>query len=316
MTQVRIEAPARLHLGMFDLGGSLGRRFGGIGVAVTQPQIALEASRAQRLTAEGPGAERALAFARAYLHAADIDGGATIRIERAIPSHVGLGSGTKLGLAVAQALAVLYEQSTDPATLARLVGRGQRSAIGLWTFANGGLVVEGGQRVEQEGPAPLLCRYAMPATWRCVLVTPADHTGLSGGDEARAFQQLRPPAELAARICHLVLMALLPALVEQNLAEFGAALTTIQRLVGDSFGPAQGGQFANSRSAQLIEAMLDWGAAGAGQSSWGPTVYGVVADEQQGLRLAEQARALLAGQGTVELVAFDNQGARLQRDDQ
>ncbi len=315
MTQVRIEAPARLHLGMFDLGGSLGRRFGGIGVAVTQPQVALEARRADRLTAKGPGAERALMFARAYLQAAGIDGGATIRIERVIPSHVGLGSGTKLGLAVAQALAVLYEQSTEPTILARLVGRGQRSAVGLWTFAEGGLVVEGGQRVGQEGPAPRLCRYAMPATWRCIIATPANHTGLSGRDESSAFQQLRPPADLAARICHLVLMALLPALVERNLAEFGAALTRIQRLVGDSFSPAQGGQFANSRSAHLIEAMLDWGAAGAGQSSWGPTVYGLVADEQQGRQLAERTRALLDGQGTVDLVAFDNQGARVQRDE-
>lgn len=107
-------------------------------------------------------------------------------------------------------------------------------------------------------------------------------------------------------------MSLLPALVEGELAEFGAALTQIQRLVGECFSPVQGDNFSNPHSAELIEAFLAWGAAGAGQSSWGPTVYGLVAGEAQGQRLAGRTIELLGGRGQVEVVAFDNQGVQVE----
>ncbi len=309
--RVRVEAPARLHLGMFDIGATLGRRFGGLGVAVSRPAVVVEVHRQPELTAEGPYAERALTFARRYLRAAGIEGGAHVRVEQAIPPHVGLGSGTKLGLAVARALASLYEQPADPFTLACLVGRGKRSAVGLWTFALGGFVVEGGRRLDSDAPAPMLARYEMPSEWRCVLAVPHGYSGLSGRAEEVAFEHLSPPAELAARIAHLVLMALLPALVERRLEEFGAALTRLQHLVGESFLPVQGGHFGNPRSAALIEAFLEWGAAGAGQSSWGPAVYALAAGDEDARRLAALAEEFLAGKGWVDVVTFDNRGARV-----
>ena len=311
MTGIRVEAPARLHFGMLDLGAELGRRFGGIGVAIARPSVVLEAYPQEELTAEGPDAERALRFARQYLRTTGVQGGAHLYVERTIPAHVGLGSGTKLGLAVAWALAGLYGHPDDVYTLAQRVGRGERSAVGLWTFARGGFVVEGGRRLGSSSPAPLLMRYPMPAGWRCVVAVPHGYAGLSGSEEAAAFDRLVSSPHLAARIAHVVLMALLPALVEGEIAEFGAALTRVQQLVGESFSSVQGGRFANARSAELIRAFLNWGAAGAGQSSWGPAVYALVADEEQGRDLAARARDFLAGTGTVELVAFDNQGAQM-----
>ena len=182
----------------------------------------------------------------------------------------------------------------------------------MWTFALGGLVVEGGHRPGVERPAALLARHPMPAEWRAVLVVPAAAPGLSGGAEEAAFGQLAPAPERSAAIAQLVLTALLPALVERELEEFGAALTRIQELVGDSFAAAQGGRF-HPRSAPLVEALLRFGAAGAGQSSWGPTVYGVVGSEAAGRELARRMEELVGGDGRVELVAFDNRGARVER---
>lgn len=312
MRRVRVKAPARLHQGMFDLGGSLGRRYGGLGAAIARPAVILEASASDKLTVQGPEAERVLAFARHYFNTTGLPTGANLRVEQAIPRHVGLGSGTKLGLAVAQALATLYDQSTDPYALARAVGRGERSAVGLWTFAQGGFIVEGGQWPGSNLPAPLLTRHPLPANWFCVLAIPDQIAGLNGHAETAAFDQVAVTAEQAARITHVVLMSLLPALVEGQLNEFGKALTQVQRLVGDCFSSVQGGQFGNPRSAELIEAFLSWGAAGAGQSSWGPTVYGLVADEAQGQQLVGLAHELLAGQGLVELVTFDNQGVQVE----
>jgi beta-ribofuranosylaminobenzene 5'-phosphate synthase len=311
MTPVRVEAPARLHMGMLDAAGGGVRRFGGLGVALSRPAAIIEARSTDDVTAEGPDAERALAVARRAREALGLPGGAHVRVVEAIPPHVGLGSGTKLALAVTAALAALAGQTPEPERIARAAGRGARSAVGLWTFVLGGLVVEGGRRPDVERPAPLLSRHAMPDDWRCVLVIPRAEPGLSGRAEETAFGQLRPDSERAALIAQLVLTSLLPGLAEGDLAEFGAALTHVQRLVGESFASVQGGVF-HPRAGHLVDALLRLGAAGAGQSSWGPAVYGIVRDEQAGNELASRMDAELAGGGRVEVVSFDNSGARVE----
>ena len=144
---------------------------------------------APTLSAEGPDADRALAFARRFaghhgLTAADA--AAHLVVHRAIPAHSGLGSGTQLALAVARALAELRGLPTEVTALARAVGRGRRSAIGTWTFALGGFVLEGGRKGEDGAVAPLLARLPLPGAWRCVVVVPRGKPGLTGSASPRA----------------------------------------------------------------------------------------------------------------------------------
>jgi beta-ribofuranosylaminobenzene 5'-phosphate synthase len=309
---VRIEAPARLHLGMLAVAGDDARRFGGLGVSVSRPAVVVEAQPDDDLSVEGAEAERALAFARRSREALGVQGGARLRMVETIPPHVGLGSGTKLALAVAQALAALNGREVDAPALAQAAGRAARSAVGTWTFGLGGLVVEGGVRGGEDRPAPLLMRHAMPDEWRIVLVVPNAEPGLSGAAEVKAFGRLVPSPERSAAIAQLVLTSLLPALVERDLEEFGAALTRVQQLVGDAFAAVQGGRF-HPRAGALVEALLRAGAAGAGQSSWGPAVYGVVGSEATGRDLARRMEAVVGAEGSVEVVAFDNHGVRVER---
>ena len=153
---------------------------------------------------------------------------------------------------------------TRPA-LARAVGRARRSAIGTWTFAGGGLVLEGGRRPESDCVAPLLARLPFPPAWRCVVAVPDSAPGMSGTAEAEAFANLpSPPERDVERVAHLVLMALLPALADADLATFGRALTAIQVITGRWFAPAQGGTFAPGPSGELVRRMAEWGAAGRG----------------------------------------------------
>ena len=74
----------------------------------------------------------------------------------------------------------------------------------------------------------------------------------------------------------------------------------------------QGGRF-HPRAGALVEALLREGAAGAGQSSWGPAVYGIVGDEASGRALAERMAGVVGDEASVELVTFDNRGARVER---
>ena len=200
-----VEAPARLHFGVLDLAGRLGRHFGGLGAAIPCPSLLLEAAPASGLSAHGPDADRAIDFARRFLAFHGRPESGRLIVHKAIPSHAGLGSGTQLGLAVARALAEIHGLPSDPVGLALAVARGKRSAIGTWTFALGGFIVEGGRRIGTDSIAPLLARFEIPAGWRCVVAVPPGPRGLSGEAETAAFEQLKLAAGLVLLLVGLAM---------------------------------------------------------------------------------------------------------------
>jgi beta-ribofuranosylaminobenzene 5'-phosphate synthase len=313
---VYVETAARLHFGVLDLRGARGRWFGGIGAAAPSPTLLVSAGDAASLVVEGEDAARAAESARAFLAHHRLDAGARVTVHRALPAHAGLGSGTQLALAVARALAELHGIETTAADLARAVGRGQRSAIGTWTFAGGGLVVEGGRRADRDSVGPLIARLPFPPSWRCIVAVPRQPPALSGLDEAEALARLPPPPDREVEhVAHLVLMALLPAQADGDLEAFGRALTAIQTTTGRWFASVQGGAFAQGPSEELVRRMSEWGAAGVGQSSWGPTVYGIVEGADAAARLADRVRAAIArcGGGEVHEGPFRAEGARVWR---
>ena len=312
---VFVEAAARLHFGVLDLRGAGGRWFGGLGAAAPAPTLRLAVAPRDDLVVEGEDARRAGEFAARYLAHEGVTGGAHVQVERALPTHSGLGSGTQLALAVARGLATLYGRSTDVRDLARAVGRGRRSAVGTWTFAAGGLVVEGGRRPETDACGPLVARVPLPREWQCVVAIPdAVAAGLSGPAEEKAFSTLpRPPQSDVEKVAYLVLMVMLPAAVEADLPAFGRALTEVQEITGRWFASLQGGAFAAGPSAQLVRQMAEWGACGVGQSSWGPAVYGIVSGQEAARRLRDRVCDALLDRGRVYAGPFPSTGAQVWR---
>ena len=55
--KVYVEDSARLHLGLIDLNGDLGRLFGGLGVAIDHPNVVIEAQKSQTLIVNGEKTE-------------------------------------------------------------------------------------------------------------------------------------------------------------------------------------------------------------------------------------------------------------------
>jgi len=311
---VFVESSARLHFGVLDLRGARGRWFGGIGASASTPTLLVSASASPTLIVDGDDADRVEEYARQFLTSYQIRGGGVVRVHRVLPRHAGLGSGTQLALSVARALADVHGISADARELARAVGRARRSAIGTWTFAGGGLVVEGGRRPDRDVCGPLLARVPFPPSWRCIVAVPEGKPGISGADEADAFARLPPPSERdVERVAHLVLMALLPAVADADLEAFGRALVEIQETTGRWFAPEQGGTFAPGQSGDLVRQMREWSAPGVGQSSWGPAVYGIVEGEDAALRLADHVRQLLGARGSVYEGPFRADGARVWR---
>ena len=312
--EVFVEAPARLHFGVLDLRGAHGRWFGGIGAAAPGPTLLVSGTPADTLETEGEDTARAAEYARRFLAYHRVKGGVRLRVHRALPQHSGLGSGTQLALAVSRVIAELYGIESDAPALARASGRARRSAVGTWTFAGGGLVVEGGRRRGRDDCGPLLARLPFPAFWRCVVAVPDSPPGVSGSDEEAAFEALPSPSEHdVEHVAHLVLMTLLPAVADADIDTFGAALTEIQEVTGRWFAAVQGGTFAPGSEA-VLRTMRDFGASGVGQSSWGPAVYGIVNGADAGARLADLVRGVSDHPCAVYEGAFPNHGARIRHE--
>jgi beta-RFAP synthase len=319
---VSVQAYSRLHFGLLNPGegGDAGtRRFGGVGLMIEQPRLRLHVRASSSWSATGPLAERALSFARRFTENTrreeGIDEGPphSLCIESVMPEHAGLGSGTQLGLAVAQALAVSRGLHCDLATLARRVGRGVRSALGAHGFERGGFLVEAGKQ-SPDRLAPLVAHLAFPESWRLVLVLPAtaeEAAGLHGMREIEAFTRLIAEPNRTDALCRLVLLELLPALVERDVDAFGEALHEFNARVGEAFAPVQGGVYASPRVAELVAFLR-----GAGQSSWGPTVFAVAADEHHAQHLAAHLRRHFALSDEAVLVTSAcNHGALLEREE-
>lgn len=294
---IRVIAPARLHLGFLDLNGGLGRRFGSIGLAVDQPVTDLTIRHADGFSASGAEAKRAGALVARFADHFGLKGGFVIDVAQAIPAHAGLGSGTQLALATGAAMMRLAGLKHDPRSLGELVDRGARSAIGMASFVNGGFIIDGGRGAGDQAP-PVIVQAPFPEAWRALLVLDRTAVGVHGDRETKAFAALREfPLSTAAHLCHLTLMRLLPGLAEQDLSQFGRALTEIQEVVGGHFAGAQGGGIWSSPAVgQLVQRMGDLGATGLGQSSWGPTGFAFVESDDAANKLfhtlGEEAKGL------------------------
>ncbi|WP_165253253.1 beta-ribofuranosylaminobenzene 5'-phosphate synthase family protein [Paludisphaera soli] len=316
MTRLYIRTASRLHFGLLGWGPHVRRQFGGVGLMIEAPGLELLAEPADRFHAEGPLAGRVAALLDRiqgrWAEAAPIRR-LGVKVLQAPAEHTGLGVGTQLSLAVARLVLTASGVEATLERLARLSERGLRSGVGLHGFVHGGLLVDGGHKVSGDLP-PLVSRLVFPADWSILVVRPPAPPGRHGRDEAAAFAELPAVSERTSeRLCRLVLLDLLSAVASRDLEGFGAALAELQREVGAAFAPAQGGVYASPESEALIAEFARLGLVGAGQSSWGPSLYAfgrVDDDERQAISAHLRARHAL-GPSDVAWTHARNVGAEL-----
>jgi beta-ribofuranosylaminobenzene 5'-phosphate synthase len=325
--RVIIETPSRIHVTLIDLNGGLGRVDGGIGIALDDPRILLEAQQSPELEVKGCDsrtAERIRQTAAAVLQGIRAGGSASITVRTTYPSHIGLGSGSQLALATARALCELYGRPMTGKDLALLVGRGGTSGIGAAAFDRGGFIIDGGHRFGPGGdkagfapssasqgvpPPPVTVRHDFPPDWRILIAIPDLPAGASGNREADIFRQYCPvPLDEVRELCHVVLMRMLPAIVEHDLEAFGASINAVQGIgfkkVEHTLQPPQ--------VAALLDTMRGAGAAGAGMSSFGPALYAVSDTGLKEIGQAAQSFMQETGGGTTLITSARNAGAAVR----
>ena len=313
---VVIEAPARLHLGFMDLNGGLGRQFGSLGLTLQGLHTRIRARRARSPSAAGEDAFRAEAYLRALSSQLNKPLPVQLTVEQAIPEHMGLGSGTQLALAVGSAANALLDLKLAPRQMAALLDRGARSGIGLGAFEQGGFLIDGGRSAEDEPPR-ITVRLRFPQDWRLLLTFDQSITGMHGSGERQAFRDLPVfPAESAGRLCRLVMMRILPAVIDAAWAEFGSGISELQRVVGDHYASAQGGRYSSRRVGDVLRWVEAQGIAGVGQSSWGPTGFVVCRNESQAVALLHDLKRSFGREDNLRFEIFSarNDGAIIRQD--
>ncbi len=277
INSVLVRAGCRLHFGMFSFGRAGCPQFGGVGMMIAPPNVAVRISPAAAFEATGDLAPRIPEFIRPLVESWQLKSlpRCGIHVESP-PDHVGLGVGTQVGLAIAAGLRRFLDlPPLAAAELASHLGRGSRSSVGTYGFELGGLIVDAG-KTSAGALGKLESREAMPQSWRIILARPQRQRGLAGKAERDAFSTLPPiPERVTNQLWDIVNEQMLPAVRNGDCAAFGEAVFHFGRIAGECFAAAQGGAFANDQVRETVMTIRGWGIPGVGQSSWGPTVFAV-----------------------------------------
>ena len=314
MMKITVKTPARLHLGLIDLNGNLGRLYGSIGVAIDRPNVVLEATKSDELEVLGKEPERCEEAVEKFSAFYKIEPNARIDVKECIPVHCGLGSGTQLALAVATALARIHGIKASIRELASAMGRGFISGIGVAAFEKGGFIIDGGLNVVNQTPPHPIFQHSFPSEWVYVVAVPEIRKGLSGKDEKDTFANIVPgPEKYAAEISRLVLMKMLPALIEKDIEAFGYAISEVDKKTGEYYKDTTP---QDGACAAIMERMLGAGAQGAGQSSWGPAVYGL-AEKESATKLEAAVNDYMREKGIngdVFTTEANNRGVEIEKE--
>ena len=291
---MEIETSARLHLSLIDLNGQEGRLDGGIGITLQEPSLNMECIETNQDTKVIYDKKLNLTNKQIYeskiLDAANnmkkylkTDTNYTFKIKEIYPLHQGLGLGTQLALSVGKLISTLNNQELNVYDLAKIIQRGGTSGIGVYSFENGGIIIDGGHKkttkkdylpssASKVSPPPLIARYDFPENWNIILATPKINPGASGKEEVNIFQSYSPVnINDVEKICYLTLMKLMPAIIEEDIESFGDSVNKIQSLGFKKVERSLQGEEINN----LLNNMNQLGIPCVGMSSFGPTCFGI-----------------------------------------
>jgi beta-ribofuranosylaminobenzene 5'-phosphate synthase len=289
----RVTTGCRLHFGLLrlpsapDWADSGIRFYGGAGLMIEEPRLVVTVDRASNWNATGPLSARALGAARRYADARRCQDQIAVCVEGSPPEHVGLGVGTQLELAVAAGINRELDLHPELQEVARVMGRGKRSAVGVHGFALGGFIVDQGKRRPHELSG--VERLGFPETWRVLVLTPPKPSPWFGEPEAAAFAVIGEQYD--ARMERLLCESMAPAIAQRDFTSFTSAVADYNRSAGRYYQAALRRGHADFGADRLIDWLTRNGAAGAGQSSWGPTAYGFFENPERAAHAARQAAA-------------------------
>jgi beta-ribofuranosylaminobenzene 5'-phosphate synthase len=301
----------RLHFGLMELAPQAPNRYAGLGVMIEQPSMIIRVGDSNKrrfaVTADSiDSASLAEYQQRIDSWLRQQDTAASIELLSGYPFHSGLGSGTQLACLLAVASKLLKDHPVqtetgsdqwrsivqmlgdmDPTQLAAMSGRGLRSAIGLQGFLSGGLILDTGYRTAGDQSRTVdatVCR--MSSDWCIVLIRGANNSSITGPLESQMIRSMAArPNPHRQRMMELAIQSLGFA-TAVDFEQCCGALEEYMRFAGEMFAPVQGGRYNGAVCSQAVAIARQLGLRAVGQSSWGPTIFGLCADAHRAREVA------------------------------
>ncbi len=175
---IRIQTGRRLHFGLFSPlpVPELDLVYGGLGVMVDAPGVVVNGSPSNGWSVTGFQKERVEGILDRLIAAHPALTLMNIHVEYMAPAHQGWGAGTQLAMAIARLCYSASSIEWSAADVAKLLGRGQRSGIGIVGFEQGGLLLDHGKSPGTDRPGQVQS-FQMPLDWTFVLVEPGQEQG-------------------------------------------------------------------------------------------------------------------------------------------
>jgi len=312
--EVLVETPSRLHFGFFNFSCSSykskkskeKRRGSSAGVAIQKPNFIIKAkySNSEKLIIESED-ERAIKYTKLFIEKFNLKKKLKVKILKNIPEHVGLGSGTQLALGIGIAIVKLFKLKISIEEIAEISGRGKISGVGIYAFKHGGFIVDSSEKIFH---SPL------PENWLWIVAIPKDKKGLFGRKEKNAFTHATLKKIISDKdIIKLkrIKMQMIRGAEKKDIEKFGKAITNLDKFNGILFSKIQKGIYYDKDVEKGVKILLENGAFGVGQSSWGPSFYGLTEGERSSLKLKNKLQEFLNKKWKILITKTANKGFRV-----
>ncbi|WP_292461259.1 beta-ribofuranosylaminobenzene 5'-phosphate synthase [Methanothermococcus sp.] len=339
--KLTIISPSRIHLGLIDLNGSIGRVDGGMGITLDYPNFIIEGRESPDIEIEFDKNLNTHSTNNNHFNSA-IDKnelkkriqevsknilnyigekGIYLNIKSIIPQHSGLGSGTQIALSTGKLISLIYNKELDGKTLSNITGRGGTSGIGVNAFEKGGFIIDGGHTFgkgkdkEEFRPSsasknvrvpPILFRHDF--NWDIVLTIPKGNS-IYGNKEVDIFKKYCPiPLNETQKMCHLILMKMMPAIIENDIKSFGEVVNELQYM---GFKKVEVG-LQKDIVKKLLGALQK--ISYSGLSSFGPTIYSICDGKEDIQKVVETSQEFFDKNGidgNIIITKGNNKGFKI-----
>ena len=314
---VRLVAPSRLHFGLLPDADKDETRRGGIGVMIDNPFLQISAHRSSNWEIVGSSSERIEQVVGALWTESERRASPLhIYVDQAPPVHAGVGSGTQLSMGIAAILSQFRgAECWKTNDIACKLGRGGRSLVGSQGFESGGLIIDRGTwHASKSAETGLSESHAIPDSWRWLTVSCETEQGKFGDDERCAFDRSVPDPKTRLELLACINSELLPGLAASDFHRFSHALGKYCARCGEMFAPHQGGLYGSSFTEMAAAHLSEAGITGMGQSSWGPTIFGLFPNRTSAANFVDTNRWLHNPGIRFCISPSNNTGARLSWD--
>ncbi len=263
--QVKITTNSRLHLGFLNLKSKENYSYGGMGLSIDKYPTILTISKAREFRSN---LSRMLnRKIHNFILKNKVSENIQIECIDKPKSHVGLGSGTQLVLALEEALKKFYKLNHVDSNI---FDRTYRSGIGYNAFKYGGFIVDSPKKSLNTNE--VIFKSVFPKDWKIILLFDNSIKGIHGKKEDQFFSYDNN-STLRKKLSDIILNEIIPSIIYKDFNIFAKNLTFFQKLNSSFYSSIQKSNYLSKDIADVLKKVKLRFDVAVGQSSWGPTSY-------------------------------------------